>query len=170
MLYVWAPIGKIGFSCCTVRKQVCFRRLLIVSLRLQEGVVVASYTLRDAPDMSNFTRNISLAVLSIRIVTDQPLLERSLPISKVQQRTRLFRDQSTGVVLRSNLSWSYCASRQRDRATDLLFDSRICYTSYAKRRRIQRYGQTSRERYSLPATKFRWQSCTFPFEANRLEI
>jgi hypothetical protein len=168
-LYVSAPIGKIGFSCYTVRKQVCFRRLLIVSLRLQEGPV-ASYTLRDAPDMSNFTRNISLAVLSIRIVTDQPLLERSLPISKVQQRTRLFRDQSTGVVLRTNLSWSYCASRQRDRATDLLFDSRICYTSYAKRRRIQRYGQTSRERYSLPATKFRCQSCTFPLGANRLEI
>jgi hypothetical protein len=37
MLYVSAPIGKIGSSCYIARKQACFRRLLVVSMRSPEG-------------------------------------------------------------------------------------------------------------------------------------
>jgi hypothetical protein len=55
-----------------------------------EWGIGVSHTLRDASDRSYFTRKISFVLLSIRIMTDQPLLERSFPISEIQQRLRGF--------------------------------------------------------------------------------
>jgi hypothetical protein len=124
------------------------------------GGIRASHTLRDASDKSNFTTIISLVLLSIRTVTDQPLLERSFPIYEIQQRMRRFRDHSAGVVLRSNQCWVYCASCQRDRVPTSLCkatqDSEI--RSNVSRTLFGGSDEVSRHSYTLP------------HEANRLEF